>query len=156
MKRWSLFFVVTVTVGLLTRLPHTGTDVAKLEPVELVYVDSRQGEYYICTDTGQQGRGNTAAKAVADLKATASGRVFLGTAEHLLVTPSAQKSIGKFAPYLRPDCSVALAQGEPDMEKAAPFLDAHDPGVTLNDYRAGRKILPVLRMEEGRMHLEKP
>ncbi len=156
MKRWLLFFLATVAAGLLTRMDHTGTDVATLEPVQILYIDRRGGEYLVSTDTGQQGRGNTAAKAIQNLKQTSPGKIFLETAEHLLVAPAAQGSIPRFAPYLRPDCSVTLAQGEPDMEQAGQFLSTHHPGITLNDYRAGKRTLSTLHTRKGEMTLEKP
>lgn len=156
MKRWIVLFVVTVLLGLFIRVDPTGTDVAALEPVKLVYLDSRDGSYYLTTDTGGRGSGNTLAAAVSDLKASAAGKIHLGTAQHLLVSPSAWEAVGRLSEYLRPDCSVTVARGAPDMESAAVFLDTHKPDYTLNDFRAGDKKVPILHSGEGGMLLEKP
>ncbi len=156
MKRWIILFLATVALGLLARMDHTGTDVAQLEPVEVVYVDVDEGIYIVSTDTGQQGRGITLAGAIDGLKQGASGKVFLETAEHLLVSPAARESLPRLLQLLRPDCSLALAQSEPNMVTVARFLDTHRPGLTLNDYRALRRELPVLYTWEGGMNLENP
>lgn len=156
MRRWSLLLLAVLAVGLFTRLEPAGTDIAALEPVELVYVQQQLGVYVVTTDTGQQGRGSTARRVIENLKETSAGEIFLGTAEHLLLAPSARESASRFAPFLRPDCTVTLVQGSPDLEMAAAYLDTHDPGVTLNDLRAGEEALPLLHTWEGGMILEKP
>ncbi len=155
MKRWSLLLLVSLAAGLLIRLDSRGTDIAALEPVELVYVQQQMGVYIVTTDTGQQGRGTTALSAIENLKETSTAEIFLGTAEHLLLSPSARESASRFAPFLRPDCTVTLALGTPELEMAAAYLDTHEPGVTLNDLRAGERELPLLRTWEGGMILEK-
>lgn len=156
MKRWFLFCGVILAVGLLIRIKPTGLDVAALEPVELLYVNSQNGTYYLATDTGSQGSGQTVAQAISDLKAKSSGKVFLNTAEHLLIAPSAWESVERFSQHLRPDCSVVIVEGEPDMETAAQFLRTHKPGYTLNDLRAGNTNVSILYTVEGGMVLEKP
>lgn len=156
MKRWFLFCGVIFAVGLLIRIKPTGVDVADLEPVELLYVNSQNGTYYLTTDTGSQGSGKTVAQAIADLKAKSSGKIFLNTAEHFLLTTPAWESVERFFQYLRPDCGVVIVKGEPDMETAAKFLRTHKPGYTLNDLRAGDTNVPLLYSGEGGMVLEKP
>lgn len=155
MKRWIVFLAVTVLLGLYIRVEPTGTDVASLEPVKLLYVDSRDGAYFLTTDTGQQGRGNTVSQAISDLKETSTGKVYLDTAQHLLISRSAWEAVDRLSEHLRPDCSLTVAEGIPNAEKAAAFLDTHKPGFTLNDFRAGEKKVPVLYFGDGGMHLEK-
>ncbi len=149
MKRWMVLFGVVIALGLAMKTKHTGQDVAALQPVELLYVQQMWGEYVVTTDTGQQGRGRTAAQAIQNLKETTSGEIFLGTAEHLLLSVNSRDAVSRFARYLRPDCSVTLVLGEPEPAQAAAFLDTHHPGLTLNDYRAGAQDVPVLDATEG-------
>lgn len=156
MKRWALFCGVILAIGLFIRIKPTGVDVAALEPVELLYVNSQNGIYYLTTDTGQQGEGKTAQLAMSDLKAKSSGKIFLNTAEYLLISPSALEAVDRFSRHLRPDCSVVIAEGEPDMEVASQFLRTHKPEFTLNDLRAGDTNVPLLYSGEGGMVLEKP
>lgn len=155
MKRWIVFLVITVLLGLFIRVEPTGTDVAALEPVKLLYVDSRDGVYFLSTDTGQQGRGNTVSRAISDLKETSTGKIYLDTAQHLLISRSAWEAVDRLSEHLRPDCSVTVAEGIPDVEKASSFLDSHKPDYTLNDFRAGEKKVPVLYFGDGGMRLEK-
>lgn len=156
MKKWILFCWVILAVGLLIRIKPSSVDVETLEPVELLYVNRQNGTYYLTSDTGCKGSGQTVAQAISDLKAKSSGRIFLNTAEHLLLTSSAWESLERFFQHLRPDCSVLLVEGEPDMETAAQFLRTHKPGFTLNDFRAGARDVPLLYSGEGGMLLEKP
>lgn len=156
MKRWTLLFAAVVLAGLFMKLEPAGTDVAKLEPVEVIYIDREAGVYVVLTDTGSQGRGTTAAEAMAHLEQTAQGRILPEMAEYLLVSRDAWESISRFFRYLRPDCSVTIVQGKPDLEKTGRFLDAHRPDFTLNDFRAGGDDVPVLHVREGGMILEKP
>lgn len=156
MKRCLLYCGIILAVGLLIRIKPTGVDVAALEPVELLYVNSENGTYYLTTDTGSQGSGQTVAQAISDLKAKSSGKIFLNTAENLLITPSAWESVERFSRHLRPDCGVVIVEGEPDLETAAKFLRTHKPGFTLNDLRAGDTNVPFFYSGEGGMALEKP
>lgn len=156
MKRWIIFCAVTVAVGVFTRLKPAGVDIAALEPVEVMYVDSQNGSYCLFTDTDQQGCGKTADQAISRLKASASGEIYLETAQYLLLSPAAWESVERFAKYLRPDCAIALTVGLPDMETAAQFLNTHKPGYTVTDLQAGDRKVPVLYCQEGRMRLERP
>lgn len=156
MKHWAVFGVVALLFGFFLRLEPTGTDVAALEPVKLLYVDSREGTYYLATDSGHRAQGNTVSAAVSNLKSAATGKLYLDTAEYLLVSSSAWEAVGRLSQYLRPDCIVTVARGIPDAEKASSFLDTHKPDFTLNDFRAGEKSVPILNSREGGMYLEKP
>lgn len=156
MKKWALLIGGVLVIGLFIRVKPAGVDVAALKPVEVLYVDSKNGSYYLFTDTGQQGSGKTVQLAIKDLKARSSGKVFLNTAEHLLISPVAWEAVGRFSQYLRPDCGVVIAVGQPDMKNVPDFLQTHKPDVTLNDLRAGERGIPVLYSGEGGMCLEQP
>lgn len=134
-------------------MPFQGTDVAALQPIELLRVSMSQGAVLVQTDTGSMGIGDTPQAAFEDLKRTTAGDVFLETAEHLIVTPEAVALLPGLTAFLRPACNVCVEQGTADLETAAAFLNAHQPGITLQDYRAGETGLPVLVTQEGRMCL---
>ena len=87
MKKWLVFAAVLITVAILSRRPHPARDVAMLEPVQAVYIYQKHGTLCIETDTGASGSGNTLTEAAADLKSSASGEIFLDTAEFLLLDP---------------------------------------------------------------------
>lgn len=144
MKKWLLLLLLTVV---LARVEHTGTDISDLEPVELVRVTTAD-TVRIETDTGAAGQGNTLQEAVADLHATASGTVFLDTAQYLLLDKEAY--LPELYDLLRPACRVALARGDMDLTEAARYLEAHTPGDTLLTAKADETQLSTLICREGR------
>jgi hypothetical protein len=92
-------------------------------------------------------------QAFADLKQTASGDIFLETADRLLISPHAVELLPELTDYLRPGCNICVEMGQIDMESVGAFLRIHEPGVTLQDHRAGETALPVLCVVDGRMYL---
>ncbi len=153
-KRWLLLPVALVLAAWCGRGLFNGSDVARLEPVELVRVGVEGGMVTVQTDTGASGSGETVAQAFASLHETASGDIFLDTADYLLVTPQAQPLLEELWAYLRPACRVCLEDGAVEAEAAAAFFGAHEPQRSLMEWRAGMQTLPVLRVRKGRMTLE--
>ena len=153
MKRWGIYAAVIAAALLVTKKGSAGTDIARREPVQVLGVETSAGNVVLRTDTGQYGTGESLAAAVADMKKTAGGEIFLDTAEYLLVTPSAQKWLSELTELLRPACQVCLDSGVTDLGAAADYLTIHEPGVTLRRYRQDACPLPVLYLKEGRMYL---
>lgn len=153
MKRWLWWVVALAAVFLAGKLPFSGTDVAKLQPVRLIRVSVADGELLVSTDTGDMGKGTGLEEAFADMKKTSSGEIFLETADHLLVDPALQGLLPELAAYLRPGCGVCIAYKAHDLEAAAEYLAAHPSDVTLGDCRAEKKRPPLLIAREGRMEL---
>lgn len=156
MKRWLVCAVALAAVASIGGLPFASTDVGKLRPLEVICVSVAQGEVLIRADTDDSGRGTTVAEAFDDLKRTSSGEVFLDTADFLILTEDARGLLEELSGYLRPACRLCLVRGGVEPEKAAEFLAAHKPGVSIRDYRADGGSLPVLKMKEGRMYLVQP
>lgn len=153
MKYWAWYIGAVVLVAALGWMPFQGTDVARLQPVELISVSQEENRVLVETDTGDSGRGETLELALEDLKNSTPGEIFLETAEYLLITPEGQSLLPELTKTLRPSCKVCLREGIVDLEEAAAYLSAHEPWLTLQDYRTGEKNLPTLRMEGGRGHL---
>lgn len=149
MKKW-IWALAAAAVLLLPRMEHTGTDISRLEPVELVWVSMDESGVEIKTDTDAAGYGKNLASAVEDLHATASAVVFLETAEYLLLSGSAEELLPELYQLLRPACRVCLTDGETDLEGAAAYLRAHPPEGKLLDCRAGQVQLQTLYYQEGR------
>ena len=135
MKKWLLFLAVLTAVAILSRRPHPARDVARLEPVQVVYIYQADGTLCIETDTGASGSGKTLSEAAADLKASASGEIFLDTAEFLLIDPEVTVT-ADFHTLLRPTCGVTFTHATPDLTAAADYLTIHQPSVTLLELRA--------------------
>ena len=135
MKKWLIFLAVLTAVAILSRRPHPARDVARLEPVQAVYIYQKNGTLCIETDTGAAGSGYTLTEAAADLKASASGEIFLDTAEFLLIDPEVTIT-ADFHTLLRPTCGVTFTTAPPDLQATADYLTIHQPSVTLLELRA--------------------
>lgn len=136
---------LAVMAGILTvmaLLPHGGTEIGELKPVEVLYV-TKPGYIEIETDTGERGIGRTLEKALADLEETTVGHLYLNTAEYLLVAENALELVPEMKAYLRPSVQQYLARGKIELDQAGAYLKAHpakDEGLTLT-------------MKEGRFYL---
>ena len=153
MKIWVWCALAGVAVAALGLLPFVRSDVAKLRPIEVVAVSVDDGKIEVDTDTDADGEGKTLEAAFEDMKKTTAGDVFLDTADFLLLEPGCETLLPELTEYLRPGCQVCLCIGDLDMDKAAAFLRSHEPGVTLQDYRADGTVLPTLVANEGEMKL---
>lgn len=112
MRRWLIYIFLLAATPVLGLVLFKGTDIAKLQPVEVVSLSIQEGQLQIQTDTGNMGIGSTCKQAWEDLKNTASGVVFLDTADYLTVTGDAQPYIEEMWEYLRPSCKICLQIGQ--------------------------------------------
>ena len=136
MKKWLVFAAAVTAVAILSRRPHPARDVARLEPVQAVFIYQEDGTLFIETDTGAAGSGNTLTEAAADMKASASGEIFLDTAEFLLLDPAVPVT-EEFHTLLRPTCGVTFTHATPDLQAVSEFLSVHTPKHTLLELRIG-------------------
>ncbi|MBO5952502.1 MAG: hypothetical protein J6Q53_00010 [Oscillospiraceae bacterium] len=153
MKHWVLYLLGLLLVAALGGMPFSGTDVAQLQPVQVVQVARTVDRVVVRTDTDDYGSGATLSGAFEDLKRTTSGKIFLETAEYLLLSAGTEDLIPELTEYLRPGCSVCVVAGEEDLESVAAYLEAHPLLVTLQDCRAEAVELPLLLAYEGRLEL---
>ena len=154
MKHWFWYLLGLLMVAGIGGMPFSGSDVAQLQPVQVVGVEMDDGVVTVSTDTGDVGVGNDLQGAFQNLKDTTMGQVFLETAEYLLVDPSAMGLVPELMGYLRAGCGVCLMEADVDMEKVGLYLEAHPPTVTLQDCRVMQVSLPRLIMNrEERMEL---
>lgn len=147
--KWIASLIAILLVAVLGWLPFQGTDVATLEPAEALYV-SLEEQVLVETDGGWFGRGETVEQAIADLKESAPGQVFLQTVDYLLLQEGSEEVLPALYSHLRSGCSVCRIEEKPDVEKASAYLRTHRPGMTIQHYRAGKKEIPILIMEEER------
>lgn len=148
MKRIILYMIV------LLALPMTsarGIDVGRLIPAEVVWMDQSEKGTILRLDTGDYGVGDTVEQALENMKATASGTVFLDTADYLIVTESAESAVAEVAPYLKG--SVRICRGdEMDFAAAAEYLATHRPKIRLKDWNPGVQ-LQILTENEKRFEI---
>lgn len=153
MKRWLWYVAAVVAVAAIGGMPFSGTDVAELQPVELIRVSRSLGTVRVETDTGAFGAGTDLRGAFSDMMETSTGNIFLETADHLLISPAAVDLLPELADRLRPACGICMENGTADLEQAAAYLKTHEPDATLRDIRAGAAAIPSLLVREGRMYL---
>lgn len=154
MKHWVWYLAALILVAILCGMPFERTDVAQLQPVQVVQVSHDGGQVVVQTDTGDIGTGATLYAAFEDLKQTTPGYVFLETAEYLLLTEDARALIPELTEYLRPGCGVCVVMGEADLQAVAQYLSAHPLQVTLRICRADQAHLPCLIVhKDGRLTL---
>ena len=147
MRRWIVYIAVVI---LFAVTPFRGTDIAKLAPVEVVWLTEKGGQVYLETDTGDMGRGADVRSALENMKAAAPGSVFLETADYLIVQQGREVLLVQTYDVLRPSCMVCTAEKMPDMEAAAAFLAAHEPQTTLRQWQVEGRRLSMLKEQEGR------
>lgn len=152
--KWILCIGAVLLVIGLGWLPFKGTDVATLEPAEILYV-SFDGEVLVETEAGWYGQGKTMDEAIFNLKTTSPEQVFLQTVDYLLLQEEGKERLPEIFPYLRSGCMLCLVEEKPDLEKAGTYLRTHKPDFTLRDAKMGSMDFPRLTMEEGRAYIEK-
>lgn len=153
MKKWLIYAGVLLVVALLGMGGRSGGDVSDLQPIQLLIADYRNGKVTLTTDTGYQGTGKDVQSALEDMKRSTPGKIFVDTADYLLVRKNAHSLITQFYETLRPSCAVCSLSGTADPADAAEFLQYHVPRLTMGKYEAGEKELPRLIALEGRMEL---
>ena len=143
MKRIIMYVAILV---LTLATPVKRLDVAHLEPVEVVCL-SRVGDTVILsTDTQASGRGADALSALANLKQTTPGVVYLDTAEFLLVTENALDEIDLLRTELKGSVKLCQVQNA-ELENAAKYLEVHGDLPKLKAWKIGQK-LPVWNGEK--------
>lgn len=153
MRRWLWYAAALALILAVSSESYAGSDVGDLQPVQTVCVSKRSGMVVIETDTGERGAAPTVCDAFENMKDTAPSRLFLDTAEYLLISPECEGLLPELVRYLRPSCCVCLAGGEVDLPQVGQFLKIHRPERTLMEYRAGIRDIPIIKVYDGRMEL---
>ncbi len=150
--KW-IFYLAALAAALLW--PGERTDVAKLQPVEVVCLYEQQGMVTLETDTGDLGRGVSAEAALRDLENSTPGIVYLDTAAFLVVDELGNTLISEIKPYLKDKVRVCQMEEKPDLELTAPYLNVHLPRQTLGNWAAETE-LEMLYWENERLTLKNP
>jgi hypothetical protein len=156
MKKWLFVLLVLTAIPVLSFGGFGGEDVGKVRPVEVLTVCAKGSRVQLLTDTGDIGIGEDIPAAVRDLNETAQAKLLLDTVDYLLTEPGAEIWISQLQEYLRPSCYICYVTGDMDLKQVSPFLQIHEPEMTLNDYQAGERRYSHLIANEGRMKLVRP
>lgn len=146
-KRWLLYLII---LGITALSPIQRMDIAKLVPVEVVWMTEKAGQVYLHTDTGEQGWGQDVRSALGDLQASALGNIFLETADYVIVEQGSERLLEQCEELLRPSCKMCAARKMPDMELVVSFLSSHEPEITFRQWQVERPQLCALNEKEGR------
>lgn len=149
MKR-IVVYILSLAAAMM--VPLEGTDVGKLQPVELVQIYKEGDFVVIATDTGDSGQGRRVEAAFEDLEETTAGIIFLDTADYLLVSASAIGEVPALQNYLKSDVRVCKAEKGIDLVQAAEFLKVHPPRVKLKEPDSVRNA-QTLTQENDRVKL---
>ena len=150
MKRmvfYSLLLLAAVMV------PTETVELGALLPVQVVYLYEEADRVTIETDTENRGTGASVEKAIADLTESASGKMFLDTAEYLIVTEDTEHLINEVGAYLKGKTRLCIGTGKLDLGDAASYLNAHRPKTQLKTWNREQK-LQMLEQKNGRFRLK--
>ena len=159
MRYGTLWLVLILVLFFAGVLPLDATDASELQPANILLVWQEGGTVCAKCDADAEGRGLTLADAIWDMERTADGKLFLDTAEHIVISERAQHLLSQVADSekLRPAASVWLLRGEiPDAKRAASFLQNRIGTAKLGRVRAGllgasMPTLPHLMEYDGRL-----
>lgn len=141
MKRVFLYILI---LGALFFVPLERMEIAKLEPVQGVWMYEEDGRIVLETDTKDKGVGTTAKEALENMKKQSSGIIYLDTAQYLLLT-NAEGQISTLKQYLKGSVQLCGWDGEGELSDAILYADAHKIGLKLRDWRENVNLpnLPV-------------
>lgn len=130
--------------------PAASTDLGKLLPVEMLWVSAEGGKIAV-EGEGVRGVGDGWEAALADLRESAGGTVFLETVERVVVALPALRCLPDLCSdgRLRPAVRLYLLAGGAGEELAA-FTEAHESPATIEN---GERPPLILEEEEGRYRL---
>ena len=156
MKKWVIYLLSLTTIPILSFGGLGGADVGDLHPVQVVMVREEKDQLDLMTDTEDAGSRVDAHQAIQQMKDYASGKVFLDTADYVLLEAGSEIWLSQLSEYLRPSCSLCYAAGDVDLVEAGAYLKLHEPRLTLTQYQAGERHMPYLISEKGRLKLVQP
>lgn len=151
MKRIGLYGLILL-LALLA--PVQRLDVAKLRPVEVIYVYRAQDQVVLQTDTGDLGIGSDALLALADMRKTSPAVIYLDTAEFLLIGEDAARDAEALRGELKDGIKVCRAVGELDLQLTARFLAVQEGLPALRSWNEDTR-LPQIYTEKERIKMLK-
>lgn len=149
MKRTILYVVIILLVWLI---PVQHADVADLRPVHTVQIYSRNDQVVLLTDTEDTGQGADALEALSNMKETASGVIYLDTAQYLLVSGDAADQVALLRKHLKPTVTLYRCDENVDINAAAQYLHIHGNGPKIKTWKPGQE-LPALQEINGKYFL---
>lgn len=156
MNKVCIWLLGAATAACLWMVSATGTDAAKLLPTQVLVIGMEDGMVRVRSDASAAGRGATLTQALVQMERSAEGRLFLDTAEHIVVERGAQELMEQVLAQerFRPAAKLYLGQEPAEPAKLAAFLQAHPGPVRLVQarafaLRAQQLALPRIEIDES-------
>ena len=140
MKRIIIYIAI---LAALLAAPVEPLKLGELVPVQVVSVQKEGDWTVIETDTGDKGIGADARRALENLKDTASGKIYLDTAEYLLLGESGEDAVEMLRGELKKTVRLCAIAKTMDLAETAKFLRVHGNLPKLKCWKKGTE-LPVL------------
>lgn len=149
--RKGILYGVLLAAALLA--PTDDVELGKMKPVETVSIRTQEGRVLIETDTEDMGSGETFKEALKDLEKTTPGRIYLDTAQYLLIGEEAEGMVPELEAMLKDGTRLCKREGEVDMKTVGEYLRQHTPEMKLKNWKQEDR-LQVLTAENGRLKLK--
>ena len=152
MKRMLLYICLLTAVVVI---PVEPMNVGEMIPVQVVALSKENGWTVIETDTGDRGIGGTAKQALRNLKDRASGKIYLDTAEYLLLEKGTADAVEELRNELRQAVQLCEIAKPVDLSQAGKYLKVHGKLPKLKEWKKGAELPVISRFEESYIFLKK-
>ena len=145
MKRTIIYLVI---FALILLAPVDRLDVAKLRPVEVIYIYKEEDRVILQTDTGDMGYGPDAIQALADMRSKSPAVIYLDTAEFLLIGEGTSGAVETLRDQLKENVKVCGAKGHLDLSLIGEYLAVHGEFPALKTWNADTRLPLVYKEKE--------
>ena len=149
MKRTAVYFLLVLAAILA---PVEKLDVAKLRPIEVVYISAADGAVLLQTDAKDIGFGRDVESALEDMKKTSPAVIYLDTARYLLIGPGGEGVVKQLQGILKDNVQLCKADDKIPLDDVAEYLPVHGKLPEFDQWEEGEK-LPVLHLENDRIKI---
>ena len=123
--------------------PVEKADVAKLRPIEVIYIYKDADAVILKTDTEDVGIGADVENALQDMKLTSPAVIYLDTAEYLLLEKDTQEDAEALRSELKPSVRLCMCNKPIDLAEAAKYLGVHGNLPKMKEWKVDTE-LPLL------------
>ena len=149
MKRIIAYILLLLGVAVV---PVEKQDVAKLRPIEVIYICNRNGAILLQTDTDDLGVGMDTQSALENMKQTSPAVIYLDTARYLLIGPGGEEPAQQLQGILKDNVRICKTEESIPLTDVATYLPVHENLPRFSCWLEGEK-LPVLTLENGRIKI---
>ena len=133
-------------------IPVDKVDVAKLRPIEVIYVALDGDTVVLQTDTGDVGAGTDSLSALDNMKEISPAIIYLDTAQYLLIGPEGEEAALQLRGILKDNIRLCKTERPVDLQAAAQYLPVHGKLPKFAQWETGES-LPILHLQNDRIKL---